>query len=88
MDASEKQEFAQLIAAATLQALREASPSDSTSHEAEHIWLRERIQKERARAEFYRKVSQAVFGTTIAAALIWLGAKGLEFVQWLLRNSA
>jgi hypothetical protein len=86
MDAAEKQEFVQCIALATAKAIREAAPLDD-AHEAEHIWLRERIQKERDRAEFYRKTTQAVFGTSIAAFLVWLGSKGMDFIQWLLQQN-
>lgn len=88
MDTADKHnEFAQCVAAATIKALREASYLDP-EHEAEHIWLRERIQKEKARTELYTRITQAVFGTTIAAFLVWLGSKGLEFIQWLIHQNS
>lgn len=55
-------------------------------HDEEHIWLRERIEKEKQRAEFYRKTSQMVFGTVLAAFLIWLGSKGVAFAIWAAKN--
>lgn len=83
----EKEEFARLIAGATVEAIKAHQCVEGELHQEEHAWLRERIQKERDRADFYRKVGQAVFGTVIAAALLWVGSQGLAFIHFILRSA-
>ena len=77
MTPEEKDEFVQMIIAG-LKAV------DGETHDEEHQWLRSRIEKEKQRAEWYRKTGQAVFGTVLASALVWLGSHAIDFIKFLL----
>ena len=78
----EQLELAHIVA----EVLKQNCATDSGIHEDEHRWLRERIEKEKERADFYRKTGQAVFGTVLAAFLLWLGSKGIAFAQFILSS--
>lgn len=81
----EKKELADLITKSTVQALINMH-EDRETHDEEHSWVRARIEKEKQAAEFYRKASQTVFGTVLAAFFIWLGTKGFDFFRFLLKT--
>lgn len=87
MTENEKKEFAVLLAAATVEALNQSRSIDELTHLEEHTYIRERIEKEKQRADFYRKVTQAVTGTLLAAAAIWLGSKAIDFIVWASRQT-
>lgn len=76
MSPDEKQEMVNLIVAGV-------RATNGDQHDEEHLWLRERIEKEKQRAEFYRKTGQAVFGTVIASALVWIGSHAIDFVKFI-----